>query len=351
MGGRGETGLGVLVTGVGAPPGVSIMKACRQSALRPRVVATDADPASVGLFRAEVGYVVPRATSGLEAWLARLEDVCVRERVRLVCPGSEGELRALAPHREGFEGRTGACVVAPAPRLLDAFLDKWGTFLALAGRGMPVPDTVLAADGAAVEAFVARRGLPAVVKPRRGSGSRGVHRVDDRATLDLLLRLSPDAVLQEYVDGEEFTIGAYRSPREGWVGQIVFRRTLAAGLTYRAEVVRDEEIEEACRRVVEGFDLWGPVNLQLRRSDAGVRIFEINLRFSSSAPMRARFGFNEVELCLRDLVLGQTVPAPRIVEGWALRYWDELYLPAGAPARLEAEGERRGATGTKAEDL
>ena len=32
----------VLVTGAGAPPGVSIFKALRQSPLEPRVVATDA---------------------------------------------------------------------------------------------------------------------------------------------------------------------------------------------------------------------------------------------------------------------------------------------------------------------
>jgi hypothetical protein len=40
--------------------------------------------------------------------------------------------------------------------------------------------------------------------------------------------------LQEYLvpDTEEYTVGAYKSPRKGFVGQIVLRRELAAGLTY-----------------------------------------------------------------------------------------------------------------------
>ena len=33
------------------------------------------------------------------------------------------------------------------------------------------------------------------------------------------------------------------------------RRTLSAGVTYKAEVIRDDEIESVCRTVVESFDV------------------------------------------------------------------------------------------------
>ncbi|HEX8907769.1 MAG TPA: ATP-grasp domain-containing protein, partial [Anaeromyxobacteraceae bacterium] len=158
---------------------------------------------------------------------------------------------------------------------------------------------------------------------------------------------------QEYLlpDDEEYTVGVYRSPRSGYLGQIAFRRSLAAGLTYKAEVVFDQEIAAACRRVVEAFELFGPVNLQLRKTEAGVRVFEINLRFSSSAVMRAHFGFNEAELCLRDLVLGEPLEVPAVRRGWALRYWDEVYLTEGECAALRREGRVEGPVGRKAEDF
>jgi carbamoyl-phosphate synthase large subunit len=345
--------LTALVTGAGAPPGVSIFKALRQSALRPRVVATDADPVSVGLFRADAGYVLPRVTVDETAYLSRLEEVCRRERVDLVCFGSEIEMRRVAPFRAELEARTGAKLVVNDAALLERFMDKWGMFCALHERGLPVPETVLAGDAPAAADLVARRGFPLVLKPRHGSGSRDLHLVRSAEQLAYLTQHVPEPVLQEYLlpDDEEYTVGVYRSPRSGYLGQIAFRRSLAAGLTYKAEVVFDQEIAAACRRVVEAFELFGPVNLQLRKTEAGVRVFEINLRFSSSAVMRAHFGFNEAELCLRDLVLGEPLEVPAVRRGWALRYWDEVYLTEGECAALGRDGRVEGPVGRKAEDF
>jgi carbamoyl-phosphate synthase large subunit len=350
--GEGER-LTAIVTGVGAPPAISIFKALRQSALHPRVVATDAEPTSVGLFRADAGYVIPRIRDGEEAYLDRLEAICRRERAAIVCFGSEEELRRVAPHARRIEERTGATPIVNAPHHLDTFLDKWGTFVALREKGLPVPDSVVATDADALRGFLARHRFPLVLKPRHGSGSKNLFRVKDADELGLLLRFVPEPVLQELLlpDDEEYTVGAYKSPRTGYVGQIVFRRSLAAGLTYKAEVVRDPEIEAVCREVVEAFDFWGPVNLQLRNTSAGVRVFEINLRFSSSAVMRAYFGFNEPELCLRDLVLGERLAAPEVRPGWALRYWDEVYVSEEEIARMRERRAISGPVGRKGDDF
>ncbi len=338
----------VLVTGAGAPPGVSIMKALRQSALRPRIVATDADPVSVGLFRADVGCVLPRIEADEDGYLRGLAEACVRERVALVCFGSEIEMMRIAPHAARIERETGARLVVNAPSLIETFQDKWTTFTALREKRLPVPDTVLAADGASVHDFLERHPFPAILKPRHGSGSKNLHVVRSAADLDLLSRIVPEPVLQEYLlpDDEEYTVGLYRSRRSGTVGQIVFRRSLASGLTYKAEVVFDDEIEAACAAFAQAFDPFGPVNLQLRKTSAGPRIFEVNLRFSSSAVMRAAFGFNEPELCLRDLVLGEPLARPEVRPGWSLRYWDEVYLEPGEVERLRAEGRASGPVGT-----
>ena len=299
--------LTALVTGVGAPPGVSIFKALRQSSLRPRIVATDADPISVGLFRADVGCVLPRVTDDEPGYLAALAALCRRERVDLVCFGSEIEMRRVAPHRRELEERTGARLVVNDAPLVERFMDKWGMFTALREKGLPGARH-RARRGRGRRAR-ARRGprLPLVLKPRHGSGSRDLHLARTPGELDDLLRRVPEPVVQEYLapDDEEYTVGCYQSPRSGYLAEIAFRRSLAAGLTYKAEVVFDDAISAACRSLVEAFPFFGPVNLQLRKTDRGVRVFEINLRFSSSAVMRAHFGFNEADLCLRDLVLGE----------------------------------------------
>jgi len=200
----------------------------------------------------------------------------------MVCVASDIELRRLAPHAGDLERRTGARLVLNGPESIEVFTDKWETVRLLRERGLPVPDSVLMADPEGTKAFVVSHSFPFVLKPRLGAGSKNVAVVRDTVELEARAVLLPDAVLQEYLlpDDAEYTVGVYKSQRTGYVGQIVLRRSLAQGLTYRAEVVRDPEIESVCRRVVESFDVWGPVNIQLRKTEAGVRIFEINPRFS-----------------------------------------------------------------------
>ena len=56
--------------------------------------------------------------------------------------------------------------------------------------------------------------------------------------------------------------------------------------------------------------------------------FEINARFSGTTPIRAHFGFNDVELSLRHFILNEDITdaAIPVKEGIALRYWNEIYI-------------------------
>lgn len=339
----------VLVTGTGSSTGVSIFKALRASSLDPRIVATDAEPMSSGLYRSDVGYVLPWVRDE-EAYLERLVEACLHEGVEMVCFGSEAEARAMASHRERIEDATGAKVILNDAALVERLLDKWDMVRALEAGGFPVPESAPGDDPDAIAAFLDTHDAPYVLKGRRSSGSKDVYVVRDRPTLDHLLASVRLPMLQEYLwpDHEEYTVGLYRSPTRGYIGQIVFRRVLGAGLTYKAEVVHDDEIERTCRAIVDHVEAWGPVNLQLRKTAQGVRVFEINLRFSSSAVMRSHFGFNEPELCLREFVLGERLEPPVIRDGWALRYWDEIYLE---PEEVAGPGGRRVGRSGSRDDL
>jgi carbamoyl-phosphate synthase large subunit len=303
-------------------------------------VATDADPLSVGLFRADAAFILPSVKEDEAAYQRRLIEICLSERVKLVAFGSEIEMRRMAPRVREIERATQARLVVNEAFLLESFMDKWTTFELLRKKGLPVADTALASDPEAVREFLARHQFPIILKPRHGSGSKGLVLLKDAEEMDWYLKHVNEPVLQEHLlpDDEEYTVGLYRSRRAGFVGQIVFRRSLAAGLTYKAEVVFDPEIEEVCRRLMEAFDLWGPVNVQLRKTARGVRIFEVNCRFSSSAVMRAYFGFNEADLCMRDLLSEGKIPSPRIRRGFSLRYWDEVYVGGEDYARLRTTG-------------
>jgi carbamoyl-phosphate synthase large subunit len=187
---------------------------------------------------------------------------------------------------------------------------------------------------------IAECGFPVVAKPRRGKGSAGVSVVETREELAVFLG-RPDYVIEQRLgdDSAEFTVGCF-SDREGQVrGAIAMRRELVHGTTSRAIVGDFPAIREEAVRIASRLKPIGPCNVQLRLHEGTATCFEINVRFSGTTAMRARFGFNDVEAALRHYVLDEpAVDLPAVTEGIAVRYWNELYVDGAASAALEASG-------------
>ena len=49
-----------------------------------------------------------------------------------------------------------------------------------------------------------------------------------------------------------------------------------------------------CETIAKGLNLQGSMNVQMRLTEKGPRVFEINPRFSSTVLMRHRLGFSDV---------------------------------------------------------
>jgi carbamoyl-phosphate synthase large subunit len=326
--------MNVLITGVGGPVGQAILKALRLSSLDHRVVVADRDPSAVGLFWVETSQVLPDATS--PEYVDRLADLCASERTDIVLLGSEGELITLAPMREWFEQELHTQVIVSPLEVLDITLNKWETYRFFKQHNLPYPRTALGTSSEQVKLLVEEVGFPLIVKPSRGSGSRNVYRVTSERELDFFRSYVPRAIVQEYLAAEdaEYTVGVFVSKEGEPLGSVALRRQLAAGLTYRAEVVQDQTIAAVATRVARALKPLGPCNLQLRLTDKGPIVFEVNPRFSTSTGMRANFGFNEVEFTLRHFLLNEQVCPPSDLRGCALRYWEEFYPEAAllAPA-------------------
>ena len=134
--------------------------------------------------------------------------------------------------------------------------DKVEAAKAFREAGIPIPKTysVLNAE------------MPAIAKPRHGSASRGIKIFKD---IDDLMHLPAldDYLVQEYIDNrEEYTVDCYVS-REGELLVTVprLRIEVMGGEVTRTETYRIPEIEEMSRRVIEAFNLRGPVTLQFLR--------------------------------------------------------------------------------------
>jgi carbamoyl-phosphate synthase large subunit len=319
--------LNVLVTGAGGPLGQSIMKAIRQANLSCRLVATDRHPLSVGFQWSERHYVLPSAEEA--EYLPRLRAICQAEKVDAILIGSEGEMHVLAENQEAFEGGTGTKIVVSPQEVLEISADKWKTVNFLASNELDYPHSAIPEQADQLEQLLSDHGFPLIVKPRRGSGSRGMFKVHNRRELNGALVLVNQPIVQEYLepDEEEYTIAVFMGRDGRAQGAIVMWRELAAGLTYRARVVENDLVADAAAAVANALGPLGPCNVQLRLTERGPVTFEINARFSSTTSMIANFGYNEVEMALRCYVLSENITPPKTRSGIALRYWEEFYLP------------------------
>jgi len=320
--------INVLITGLGGPLGISILKALNFSSFKPRVIGTDIDPLSVGLYRVDKAYIVPSASENEEEYISSMKDISLREKPDILFLGSEGELNIFSKYKEYFEAKTGCFVLTSHFRIINIATDKWKLNQELKRKGIPVPDSVIPEEKEALKYFLKRNSYPMILKPRFGSGSKNNFIIKNEKELRFFIEYIPQPVLQEYLfpDNEEYTIGVFMEDANRCAGVIIMKRVLTSGLTYKAEVIENEEIEKVCRKASSALGIIGPCNIQLRKTREGPKIFEINPRFSSTTVMRAFYGFNEPEMAICKFVLGKNNIAPSIKKGVSLRYWDEIYI-------------------------
>jgi len=294
-----------------------------------RIVTADMSPLAAGLYRSDVGIIVPQAEA--EGYVEAIIRVCEEEDVEAVFVGADEELLPMAAARERIEKESGAVVVSNPMEVLKIGTDKWKTFEFLRKNRLPCAESALPEDE---EEFARRRGFPLVVKPREGHGSIGFHIVrsmeEVRNAILAIRRSGLHPIIQEYIGEEnpEYTTGVTVDRGGGHVmSSIAMRRTLKGGQTYKAFIDEFAEIRESAEAVALKLGCRGPVNIQARLVEGEPRVFEINPRISASCPIRAVAGVNEPDLLFRNAVLGEEVRVKKYRRMVCMRYWNEVYIP------------------------
>ena len=330
----------VLVTGAGALLGQGVLRALKLCSIPTTVVAVDPSPYAVGLYWADKSYLVPLASD--PTYLDAIREILRKERPDVVMLGTDVELRAMAENRSALEKEFKTHILVSDPYVIEIADDKFLTASFLQERGFPYPKTALAGDQ---QWLVDQVGFPLIVKPRVGARSIGVRLVRDRQELRQALSGSPDVIVQEYVGSprEEFTTGVLYFDGQQPVS-VTMRRDLRDGNTYRAFVDDYPELNAIMSKVAVALSCHGPVNMQFRMADGVPKIFEINARYSGTTPLRARAGFNEVEMALAHLVLGKPLVQPDVKKVNFFRVWDDLMVEpsqviSGEGVRFDLESD------------
>ena len=325
----------VMITGIGSNIGQGIIKALNLSGMESRIIGTDIHPLAAGLFRCHKGYIVPLA--GSNGWLEKMVEICTHEHVDMILIGSDGEVPFFSRKKTQIEKRTMATVLVSNLTLVDSFQDKWKTASLLSKYNFYHPKTCLNKPRFLKE-LKEQVGFPLVVKPKTGCGSHNFFVANNEKQLGGALAYVQDAIIQEYVDGEEFTSGIFFDKSSNVKGTISLKRELKFGTTYRAISSHFKEVDEQMIKfseILSQHGAIGPFNVQSRYCEGRVYILEINPRFSGTTPLRAFFNFNEVEASLKHFLLNEEIQELNPSTGVAMRYFDELYVSLAQAEQIQ----------------
>lgn len=362
----------VLVTSAGGIVGQGIMKSLRlasSSSLAPisyRILAVDASPLAAGLYRSDIGHIVPKATDPgyIDSIIKYLRDY----EVEALFVGSDEELMAIATAKKRIEMESPSKVLVTELDVIRIARDKWETYKVLKANNLSCAESCLPEDK---DEFAEKFGFPLVVKPREGFGSVNFFVVKSNDEIEYALTRIQDygwkPMIQEYLPGldDEFTSGVTVDKNGTYtMSSIAIRKYLKGGQTYKAFIDDYPMVRLSAENVAEKLGVTGAVNIQAKYvpneealsssqnatvseprnpneilHNGRMKIFEINPRFSATCPLRSYAGINEPDIVFRNVVFDEKVDKISICRKLVcMRYWNEVYVDLEAYQNLKCVG-------------
>jgi carbamoyl-phosphate synthase large subunit len=242
-------------------------------------------------------------------------------------------LDRLVAVRDVFESR-GILLMAAPQAMIATCRDKLATGKALLELGFDPPRFASLNDFSDIAVI---DWYPVVVKPQRaGGGSKDCYIAQTPRELELLFELAgreTGLFVQEYVGTpeNEFTVGVLLDLEGKLINSIALRRDLTYQLNLRVvtqnrtgdarfgdRLVISSGISQGtidafpdvtgpCEKIALAIGATGAINVQCRRVEDKIKVFEINPRFSGTTFIRAMMGYNEPSVLIRRHLFGEMI--------------------------------------------
>lgn len=282
----------------------AFQRALQAAGVRGRIVVTDVNPLSPAVHVAERAYDVP--LSSAPEYIETIAAICAVEHVSLIVPTIDDELESFGK-AAGWLRSCGVRVAVSPEATSRTCVDKLATCNVLRSHGVAAAETMLPADVPSSPRF------PLFIKPRFGRGGVGAFPIRNTNELAFFTGYVENAVIQEFLDGPEFTIDMLCDFRHRPLAVVPRERVVVrAGVIDRGRTVRDQSLIDLARSVADVLPFTGAVNVQCRVVNGTPTVFEINPRFSGGIPLTIAAGADFPRILI-ELALGRRVD-PRLGE-------------------------------------
>jgi carbamoyl-phosphate synthase large subunit len=312
--------LTILRTASGSSPSVSQFQVFKR--LGARVVGVDSDPLSVGLFFADAGYQVPRASD--PDYLDALIKICKKESINWFLPSLDEEFVLLASNAKSFEA-VGTRICISSIDTLRICTDKFATYEFFSRNKIPIVPTAIYTE----DTKPAFSNYPQIVKPILGRGSSNVFVAKSQSEVEFFGKYLGEAVVQPMITGVEYTIDVLGS----WSSEpliIAPRKRLAtdSGISMKGITAWHEEMVYWAGEIIKRLKIIGPANIQCFVTKQGEVLFtEVNARLAGTSILSQGAGVPLFESLIALLNGKEPLKYIHPVdERIMLRYWSEKFI-------------------------
>lgn len=265
------------------------------------VLAVDCSQTAPALYFADKGIMLPRIKSG--DYVEAIIDICKKEAVSLIVPTIDTELLLLAEQKERIEREAGTRVLVSDIEMIKICRNKVVTQRFMEENGFLMPSMITKEQLSEPQ----KLRFPLFMKPVDGSSSIDAFKAHDERELKTYLQMIDQPIIQEYLEGEEYTVDAFLD-FESHIISIVPRVRIAtrSGEISKGRIVKDREIIEDVKRLLSVLKPIGHITIQCKKTERGVAYIEINPRFGGGAPMSIMAGADSCSNLYR-LLLGENL--------------------------------------------
>jgi nucleoside-diphosphate-sugar epimerase len=303
---------------IGSGVGQSVINSLRLSRLSLKTVGLGTNPFAYGAYDCDT-YDYTKSIYD-KGYVDNLIEKCKEHNIDLVIPGLDDEALIYAQNAEKFK-KAGIKAMYADEDLISICRDKERMSLEL---NKVVDVFVKSYNKKTLSDDIAsgKVKFPFIAKPRGGFASRGVEIIrseediikitDEHIIQELAIPCKVDPNYEYYVGQiaknrnpqvSEISIQVVYSPEGKLMGRMFSYNKLNNGVPI--EIVPYENdyiwsIVDKLTPVLLKMGLRGPLNIQGRLTENGLKLFEMNPRFTGITGLRALMGFNEVEACVKE---------------------------------------------------
>lgn len=307
----------ILVTSIGSTGAQGVIKSLRtQDIHRVELIGTDMAPDVAGRAMVDRFHQVPHASRD-DVYRSRILEIVDSESIDAVIPIMDPEQLVLSA---GWPSGIDCRLVGPGHEVLSLVTNKLRLYSYLDRHGFRTPE------------IYGEPGIffPAFLKPVVGTGSNQARRVDTRNQLETARNDSGvELVVQEYIEGSEYSIDCYADLEGVFVGAVPrIRERVKGGLAVASTTVEAPFLVAEADRLLTCLGYRGPANVQVIERQGEYFFTDFNPRFGGAYTASIRAGldgprFLADELAGREIDYSGYRVGLKMVRYWTEVYWDE----------------------------